>query len=145
MTSGKVKYYNEALDRVKPTVEKQIPQVFEDLVSSSTLLDPYLSSLIKKNSGKEKITTIYTTDKLLMAILTMKYSVYPWDLRVLKKGNQLIFDKADENRNKLTYLEMQTINENYSGDMPEEEKTVQTYCEESTTALGNLQLFATQN
>jgi hypothetical protein len=40
---------------------------------------------------------------------------------------------------------MQTINENYSGDMPEEEKTVQTYCEESTTALGNLQLFATQN
>jgi hypothetical protein len=102
VTSGKVKYYNEALDRVKPTAEKQIPQVFEDLVSSSTLLDPYLSSLIKKNSGKEKITTIYTTDKLLMAILTMKYSVYPWDLRVLKKGNQLIFDKADENRNKVS-------------------------------------------
>lgn len=80
-----------------------------------------------------------------MAILTMKYSVYPWDLRVLKKGNQLIFDKADENRNKLTYLEMQTINENYSGDMPEDEKTVQSYCEESTTALGNLHLLATQN
>jgi hypothetical protein len=33
---------------------------------------------------------------------------------------------------------MQTINENYSGDMPEDEKTVQNNCEESTTALGNL-------
>lgn len=38
-----------------------------------------------------------------MAILTMKYSVYPWDLMVLKKGNQLIFDKADENKDKVGY------------------------------------------
>jgi Eukaryotic translation initiation factor 3 subunit 7 (eIF-3) len=103
LTSGKVKYYNDGLDKVKPTAEKLIPQVLEDVVSSSTLLDPYLSKLIKQNNGKEKITTIYTTDKLLMAILTMKYSVYPWDLRVLKKGNQLVFDKADENRNKVPH------------------------------------------
>lgn len=47
LTSGKVKYYNDGLDKVKPTAEKLIPQVLEDVVSSSTLLDPYLSKLIK--------------------------------------------------------------------------------------------------
>lgn len=89
--------------------------------------------------------TIYTTDKLLMAILTMKYSVYPWDLRVFKKGNQLIFDKAEENKYKLTYLEMQTINENFSGDMFEDERQVSSNCEESTIVSGNVQLMATSN
>jgi len=30
---------------------------------------------------------VYTTDKLLYAILTIKYSVYPWDIFVTKRGN----------------------------------------------------------
>ena len=62
-----------------------------------------MSKLIRQSNGREKFPTIYTTDKLLMAILTMKYSVYPWDLMVLKKGNQLIFDKADENKDKVGF------------------------------------------
>jgi hypothetical protein len=69
--------------------------------SGSTSADPYLSKLYKENDGKEKLITIYSTDKLLMAILTMKYSVYPWDIMVMKKGNQLIFDKAEENKEKV--------------------------------------------
>jgi hypothetical protein len=80
---------------------------------------------------------VYTTDKLLYAILTLKYSVYPWDIFVTKRDNQLIFDKAPENYNRTTYLELQTINENTSGDMKEEEKVVFNDCEESTYASLN--------
>lgn len=39
-------------------------------------------------------------------MLTLKYSVYPWDMIVQKKGNCIVFDKNDENKHKLTYLEM---------------------------------------
>lgn len=118
--------------------------MFEDVYSSSTNEDPYLKQLIQKEDGNEDILTIYTTDQLLYAILTLKYSVYPWDMIVHKKGNAIIFDKNDENKKKLTYLEMQCINENTSADMPEDEKVILNQCEESSIAAGNWHLFSTK-
>jgi len=50
--------------------------------------------LIETNNGAEDVPTIYTTDKLLFAIMTLKYGVFPWDVQVTKKGNQLVFDKC---------------------------------------------------
>lgn len=47
VTCGNVKYYNETLDKIKPTNEKHIPIVFEDVISSSTSSDPYLSNMYK--------------------------------------------------------------------------------------------------
>lgn len=38
--------------------------------------------------------------------MTLKYSVYPWDIFVTKRGNQIIFDKAQENKDRNTYLEL---------------------------------------
>jgi Eukaryotic translation initiation factor 3 subunit 7 (eIF-3) len=69
--------------------------------------------------------------------MTLKYSVYPWDIFVTKRENQIIFDKAPENSLKTTYLELQTINENTSNDMKEDEKAVYADCEESTYAAIN--------
>lgn len=69
--------------------------------------------------------------------MTLKYSVYPWDIFVTKRDNQIIFDKAPENASRTTYLELQTINENTSNDMKEDERVVYNDCEESTYAALN--------
>ena len=85
--------------------------------------------------------------------MTLKYSVYPWDIFVTKRNNQIIFDKALENKDRVlyylyeqnTYLELQSINENTSGDMKEDEKTVLNDCEESTFASWNWLLNAVKD
>lgn len=35
--------------------------------------------------------------------MTLKYSVYPWDIFVTKRNNQIIFDKALENKDRVLY------------------------------------------
>ncbi len=83
------------MDRVRPNFEKKVEPVCEDLVSSSTREDKYLVGLIEKHDFNDPLPTVYTTDLLLFSVLTLRSSVYPWDIMVTKKGNQLIFDKAN--------------------------------------------------
>lgn len=125
------------MSKIKPPYEKKLEAACEEIVSSSTRDDKYLKNLIEASTGNEAVPTVYTTDKLLVALLTLKHSVYPWDILVTKVGNQYVFDKHPQNVNRLTYLELQPINENITIDMPEDEKQVIAYCEESTIAAGN--------
>jgi hypothetical protein len=43
--SGNVKRYNAALDKTKPLHEKQIPNLLDDVISSSTFEDAYMKEL----------------------------------------------------------------------------------------------------
>lgn len=94
--TGTVKRYNTNLDRVRPNFEKRVEPVCEDLAGSSTRGDKYLVGLIEKHDFNDPLPTVYTTDLLLFSVLTLRSSVYPWDIMVTKKGNQLIFDKANQ-------------------------------------------------
>ncbi|CAD8075730.1 unnamed protein product [Paramecium primaurelia] len=142
---GTIKKYNKEFDKVRPNYEKKISIIGGEVISGSVQDDKYFKQLIAERQGTEEIPTIYTTDKLLFAVQTLKYSIYPWDILVTKKGNSYIFDKCPQNRSELTYLELQTINENITVDMPEDEKTVRNYCEESTIAQLSWQLLSTLN
>ena len=59
----------------------------------------------------------------------------PWDIKVLKEDNLLIFDKyekKDENNNYVpSYIDLLVTNENTSSNMPEEEKEFIDLCKET--------------
>jgi hypothetical protein len=61
--------------------------------------------------------------------MTLKYSNFPWEMEVNKSGNILILDRLTEN---LGYLDLMTNNENFSGNLPEDEKDMYKLCVEST-------------
>jgi len=79
--------------------------------------------------------TVYATDAVLSAILTVKNSVFPWDVRVTKMGSQIIFDQSE--KEKTSYIDMLTVNENTSGNLPEEEKDLVRLCVEATNINKN--------
>jgi len=60
----------------------------------------------------------------------VKNSVFPWDLSVIKQGNQLFFESVE--KNKLNYIDILTVNENTSSNLPEDEKELLKACLEST-------------
>ena len=72
------------------------------------------------NEANVKEPTVYITDSVLAAILTVKNSVFPWSVRVTKSGNQYLFDQSD--KEKASYIDMLTVNENTNGNLPDEEK-----------------------
>lgn len=41
---------------------------------------------------------VYTTDALLIALMTSKKSEFPFDIKVEKEGNSIILDKYEEER-----------------------------------------------
>jgi translation initiation factor 3 subunit D len=44
--SGQIRHFNGALEKTKPNAEILLPNLLEDVISSSTLEDLYLNKLI---------------------------------------------------------------------------------------------------
>ena len=60
-------------------------------------------------------------------------SQYPWHIYVSKTDTLVVLDKTiEEGDTTLSYLDLETVNENASKDMPEEEKEIQKLCMEAT-------------
>lgn len=69
------------------------------LPNSSSLKDPILISLLQQDvEDQVKKPTVYTTDALLLALMTAKKGEFPWDILVEKEGNTIILDKYEEER-----------------------------------------------
>jgi len=60
--------------------------------------------------------------------MNLKFSNFPWEIKVEKEGNMLILNKMDNG----IYADLMTNNENFSGNMPEDEKDTLKLCMEST-------------
>ena len=103
-------------------------------------MDSFLKKYIQEDSGS-KLPLIITTDKIIVALMTLKYSIFPWDISVTKTGNKLVFDKSDENLEKLTYIDMMTIDESPNVCAPEDERVILSLCEECTMVSANFQNF----
>jgi len=58
--------------------------------------------------------TVYTTDVILSVLMCAPRSVYPWDIVILREGNNLFFDKRDGGP-----FDTVTVNEN-SADPPQD-------------------------
>lgn len=61
--------------------------------------------------------------------MTLKYSNFPWEMEINKAGSILTMDRLNEN---VSYIDLLTNNENFSGNLPEEERDMYKLCVEST-------------
>lgn len=119
-TTGKIPAYDRAWDN-KANLKKNPPFTLPNTISLGTgpRSDKFMLELIEKEKDTNEIT-IYTTDAILSAILTVKNSMFPWDVSVVKEGNQIFLEPSASN--KANYIDILTVNENSAGDLPEDEK-----------------------
>lgn len=117
---GKIPAYDKTWDQ-KLTTKKTTPFALPSTITLSTgpRNDKFLLDLIKKEVDVEE-PTIYTTDTILSALLTVKSSMFPWDIVVIKEGNQYFLELSPHN--KVSYVDILTVNENTNGNLPEDEK-----------------------
>lgn len=80
--------------------------------------DPVMNEIIKSERNTET-TTVYTTDAILSALMTVKNANFPWDISVVKEGNQYFIEPSGQ---KINYIDIMTVNENTNGNQPEDEK-----------------------
>lgn len=97
----------------------------------------------------KSIKKVFITEEILLQIMTVKYQVVPWDVKVLKEDNIYVFDKfekKDENNNYVpSYIDLFISNENTSNNMPEEEKDFIDLCKETSFVHNSFQKRAFNN
>jgi hypothetical protein len=119
-TIGSIPAYDKNWDK-RPTAKKSAPFTLPQTIvlSQSPFTDKFFQDLIAKEEQVEE-PTFYCSDILLSTILTVKGSMFPWDIFVQKRGNQFIIEPSPNN--KTSYVDFLTVNENTSGNLPEDEK-----------------------
>jgi translation initiation factor 3 subunit D len=128
---GKIGEYDKSWDgKINP--KKNVPFPLPQTISlgAGPRSDRFIMELIEKERATPD-PIIYTTDVILSTIMTVKNSVFPWDITVVKEGNQLFFEPSLE-KNKANYIDILTVNENTANDLPEDEKDMLRLCIEST-------------
>jgi translation initiation factor 3 subunit D len=129
-TAGAIPEYDRTWDG-RPNPKRNVPFTLPNTLAFGTgpRNDRFIMDLAENERGTEDIT-IYTTDIILSALLTVKNSVFPWDLTVIKEGNQIFIEPSE--KNKANYVDILTVNENTASDLPEDEKEMLRLCIEST-------------
>lgn len=60
---------------------------------------------------------VFITDAVLVTLMTMSRSVYPWDITVTKSNGKIVFDKSED-----SVIDQLTMNENNQEHMPDEDE-----------------------
>lgn len=134
LTVGKVPVYDKSWEG-KLTGKKTNAFALPDSISIgiNPTQDKFITEQSKAVDEESEEVFIYSNDSVLSAILSVKASQFPWDVYVVKKGNQLFFESSRQN--KTSYIDILTVNENTtSGNLPEDEKDMLKICVESTRA-----------
>lgn len=87
---GQLYPYDRAFDRI--TTKNEKPLEIKDRVryNPTTSVDPVIQKLANENKAK-----VFATDSVLSVLMTSARSVYPWDLVVVRKGDQIFLDKRE--------------------------------------------------
>lgn len=129
-TIGRIPAYDKNWDK-RATAKKSAPFTLPQTIvlSQSPFADRFFQDIIAKEE-KTDDATFYCSDILLSTLLTVKGSMFPWDIFVQKRGNQYIIEPSPQN--KTSYVDFLTVNENTSGNLPEDEKDMFKICIEAT-------------
>ncbi|KAF8138757.1 translation initiation factor eIF-3 subunit D [Boletus edulis] len=103
-TYGRVFAYEKSYDRITTKTERPLQLVDRIKYNTTTSDDPVVQQLVTKNTA-----TVYATDVILSVLMCAPRSVYPWDIVILREGNNLFFDKRDGGP-----FDTVTVNENAS-------------------------------
>jgi len=103
-TYGRLFAYDKSYDRITTKTEKPLQLVDRIKYNTTTSDDPIIQQLAAKNTA-----TVYTTDVILSVLMCAPRSVYPWDIVIVREGNNVFFDKRDGGP-----FDTVTVNENAS-------------------------------
>ncbi|KAF6761964.1 eukaryotic translation initiation factor 3 subunit 7 [Ephemerocybe angulata] len=106
---GRIFAYDKTYDRVTTKSEKPLQLVDRIKYNPTTSDDPVIQQLASKN-----VANVYTTDIILSVLMCAPRSVYPWDIVIVREGNNLFFDKRDGGP-----FDTVTVNEN-AADPPQD-------------------------
>lgn len=122
--TGTIREYDSLYDKTDSRNEKPIPTKDGAWAASlSTTSDNFFLELIEKDSENNlKDPVLYTTDSLLIALMTLKHSNFPWEIIVNKNDNFIMLDKPEKAGQ--SYIDLITTNENTTSNLPEEEKVI---------------------
>ncbi|ORX99469.1 translation initiation factor eIF-3, subunit D [Basidiobolus meristosporus CBS 931.73] len=87
---GRLYHYEKSYDRIVSKLEKPLQDLPRTRYNVTTSEDPVIQNLISKNEG-----TVYATDNILALLMSAPRSAYPWDIVIIREGDDLIFDKRD--------------------------------------------------
>ncbi|KAL0254324.1 hypothetical protein SLS55_009799 [Diplodia seriata] len=101
---GFLYYYDRSYDKAPgaKTSERKLQVLDRAAYNVTTSSDPIIQELSEKNEA-----TIFATDNILSMLMCAPKSVYPWDLVITRRRNQLFIDKRDTST-----IDMVTVNEN---------------------------------
>lgn len=120
--TGTIREFDSAFSKIMTKNER--PLVVKEGgwgVASSTTVDPIMLEIIEKDVEESKSNTIlYATDYIITALMTLKHSNFPFEIIVNKNDNFIIMDKPEKNVQ--SWLDFQTVSENTSSNLPEDEK-----------------------
>ena len=108
-TYGRIYAYDKTYDRVTTKTERPLQLVDRIKYNPTTSEDPVIQQLVSKGVGN-----VYTTDIILSVLMCAPRSVYPWDIVIVREGNNLFFDKRDGGP-----FDTVTVNEN-AADPPQD-------------------------
>ncbi|KAF2088120.1 eukaryotic translation initiation factor 3 subunit D [Saccharata proteae CBS 121410] len=101
---GFLYYYDRAYDKAPgaKTSERKLNVLDRAAYNVTTSSDPIIQELSEKDEA-----TIFATDNILSMLMCAPKSVYPWDLVITRRRNQVFIDKRDNST-----IDMVTVNEN---------------------------------
>ncbi|TRM67824.1 eukaryotic translation initiation factor 3 subunit D [Schizophyllum amplum] len=106
---GRLFAYEKTYDRITTKTERPLQLVDRIKYNTTTSDDPVIQQLASKSTA-----TVYATDVILSVLMTAPRSVYPWDIVIVREGNNLFFDKRDGGP-----FDTVTVNEN-AADPPQD-------------------------
>jgi len=144
-TYGRIFAYDKTYDRVTTKTEKPLQLVDRIKYNPTTSDDPVIQQLASKNVGN-----VYTTDIILSVLMCAPRSVYPWDIVIVREGNNVFFDKRDGGP-----FDTVSVNENAADppqdptapnpNNPSEKPAVETAVINTTTSLSLEATYINQN
>ncbi|KAJ7055016.1 eukaryotic translation initiation factor 3 subunit D [Mycena amicta] len=106
---GRLFAYDKTYDRITTKNERPLQLVDRIRYNTTTSDDPIIQDLASKNTA-----TVYATDVILSVLMCAPRSVYPWDIVIVREGNNLFLDKRDGGP-----FDTVTVNEN-AADPPQD-------------------------
>ncbi len=85
---GTLASYDRTADRVTPKFSAKLRRAGNRARFTTVLEDSILQKMAASGEGD-----VFMSDALLTVLMTAPRSVYPWDILIIKKGDQLFFDR----------------------------------------------------
>ena len=85
---GSLAAYDRAADRVTPKFAAKLRRAGSRAAPVSVAADSILQGIAAAGEGD-----VFMSDALLTVLMTAPRTVYPWDILISKKGDQLFFDR----------------------------------------------------